>query len=392
MSTSFNPVRGMRDFGKQEMVTRNRILKTIQTVTETNGFSNIQTPVVEMKDFLSKGNEESDNSKLGFSVLADRSTSEAKMGLRYDLTVPLARYFGANKAQLTLPFRAYQTGEVYRAERPQRGRYREFTQCDIDVIGDKTFMAELDILNTAFIVFEELNINNVNVIINDKKILVRLLEQLGFSNEDMPAVLREIDKLDKISLEKMQTNLAAFCDEGTVDALLKFITDVSECSDNASKIKLVETLVEDSFLIDILNFFDDKVIFNPFLARGMDYYTDIIFEVKAVDDNLSIAAGGRYDNFKDTVPAVGLSFGFERIIPLVSVEEDNNKACVLVYDKNVNARDIFMTKQKLVNDGFNVLLQPRPKNLTNLLNKLQNSYGYFVLLQADGEVAIKEIN
>lgn len=341
MSNNFNPVRGMRDFNQPEMNFRNKILNTIETICKANGFNQIKTPIIENKEFLNKGNENSENNKLGFSVSTGSNTTDATLGLRYDLTVPLARFFGANKAELTLPFRSYQTGEVYRAERPQRGRYREFTQCDIDVVGDKTVVAELDILNTAFNVFDNLKIDDVKIVVNDKQVLLNMLTSFGFDNNELLFVVREIDKLDKISVETMAKNLLTVCDKNKVDKLVTFLTQIELYKTNEEKLVLLSEFVEESYLTEIINYFGERIIYNPFLARGMDYYTGIIFEAKSMTDNLSIAAGGRYDNFKETIPAVGLSFGFERIIPLVEQSVDVSKSCVLIYGKDVSINLLF---------------------------------------------------
>jgi histidyl-tRNA synthetase len=390
MSNLFNPVRGMRDFNAQETTIRNTILKQIQTVTERNGFRNIKTPIVENKVFLNKGNEESENSKLGFNVTTDRSnSSEPTMGLRYDLTVPLARFYSANKASLSLPFRSYQTGEVYRAERPQRGRYREFTQCDIDIIGDKTIVAEIDVLLTAFQVFDLLNINKIKTTINDKQILLRILKKIGFTDSQIPLVVREIDKLDKISLEQMVENLVRTCNQETVKELESFIQTCLLCDNNKQKLELVFTYIENSYLPQIIEFFGDKVTFNPFLARGMDYYTGLIFEVKTLEDSLSIAAGGRYDNFKDTVPAVGLSFGFERLIPLIQKTNNEGNSCLLIYDNRSSLNEIFEAKQQLIDKGFLVTLQPKPNNVSNLLVKYVGVCKYFVMFKPNVNLELK---
>jgi histidyl-tRNA synthetase len=186
-STNFNPTRGMRDFLPAETLQREKVLQTIQSYYKVNGFLPINTPIVESIEFLSKGNENSENAKLGFGVMSSKSSNEsAKLGLRYDLTVPLARFYAANKTNLPSPFRVLQVGDVFRAERPQRGRYRQFLQCDIDALGDNTIMAEMDILSTSMGLLNELGLKQITLNINDKSFLVSLLTSYGFNERELP--------------------------------------------------------------------------------------------------------------------------------------------------------------------------------------------------------------
>lgn len=391
MSTLFNPVRGMRDFSVLETRKRSYILRKIEETVNLNGFNSIKTPAVESKEFLKKGNEESENSKLGFSVSTGDCETSSIMGLRYDLTVPLARFYSANKNEITLPFRSYQTGDVYRAERPQKGRYREFTQCDIDVLGDQTSISEIDVVSTALKVFEMLSINDVVFIINDKQMLYRILSSLGFIEKDFSFIFRELDKLSKTSIEEVENNLLSVCDKNTVSQLIILIENISKCETNQEALQFIRAWVGNSYITDLVEFFGERILVNPFLTRGMDYYTGVVFECVSSREKLSVAAGGRYDNFKDTIPAVGLSFGFERIIPLVDVSEKENLDLILIYDKAMSIDQIFEAKQKMLEEGFLVRIQPKPKNMTSFLNESSKFYNYFTVLKPGVEIEVKRL-
>lgn len=393
---NYNPTRGMRDFLPQEMLQRKRVLQTIESFYTNNGFLPIATPIVESKEFLSKGNEESENAKLGYDVTASRSSSDdAKFGLRYDLTVPLSRFYANNKMVLPLPFRASQIGEVFRAERPQRGRYRQFTQCDIDVMGDTTVMAEADVLSTVLDLLEELKVEDVSLNVNDKSFLVKLLYSYGFVEDNIAELIRLIDKLDKVPSEKILTVVK---DRFALEPVTKLFEDFEKVNamSTVDRLGYFEFLLEDSFLPELVSVLGNtKIVFNPFLARGMDYYTGIIFEIKAGRDNLSLAAGGRYDNFKSATSAVGLSLGFERLMDLIPAYNVKGNKCVLVYDKGMSAGTVMDAKKGLIGQGYEVTLQPRPKNLNALLSKIGDLYGNFASVRADYDgvspVEVKEI-
>lgn len=397
-STNYNPTRGMRDFLPTETLQREKVLNTIQNYYKVNGFLPINTPIVESTEFLSKGNENSENAKLGFGVMSSKSSNEnATLGLRYDLTVPLARFYAANKQNLPSPFRALQVGDVFRAERPQRGRYRQFLQCDIDVLGDTTIMAEMDVLGTSLGLLKELGLKQVTLNINDKSFLVILLTSYGFAEVELPEVIRLIDKLDKVPSDKIRALLEASCEASCVDKLFRDIEKIEKLT-TVSRLEYFKDYLGDSFLPELITQLTEvEAIFNPFLARGMDYYTGVIFEVKVGEDNLSVAAGGRYDNFKGNISAVGMSLGFERIIGLIpTVDELRDKRCLLVYSNKVSLEKLFLAKKGLISKGYMVALQPAPKNLTACLNKMSNLYGNFVILNEDtediGDIKMKQLS
>jgi histidyl-tRNA synthetase len=328
--------KGMRDFLPAQVAKRRYIISTIQSVFEKYGFQPIETPVMENLDTLTgKYGEEGD--KLLFKVLnsgdylenADDNFLQEKnsrkltpqiseKGLRYDLTVPLARYVVQNQNDIVFPFKRYHIAPVWRADRPQKGRYREFYQCDADVIGSNSLVNEVELAKIYAEVFNKLGIN-VSIKVNSRKILSGLLEHLHLAAK-APAIIAEIDKLDKIGKEKVLDNITALgADDEATDLIEKVLLQQDKASIDVvynENVHFQQGINE----IGYLKSFDIPHLEIDFsLARGLDYYTGCIFEVKALDYHIgSIGGGGRYDNLtemfgKQDLTGVGISFGLDRI-------------------------------------------------------------------------------
>jgi histidyl-tRNA synthetase len=335
---------GTRDFSAEVVRKRNFIFSTIREIFETYGYEPLETPAMENLDTL-MGKYGNEGDKLIFKVLNNgldhpekhalaRTNFEdilagknnngiAERALRYDLTIPFARYVAMNHGKLNFPFKRYQIQPVWRADRPQRGRYREFYQCDADVVGSTSLMNEVELASMYKMVFSRLGVN-VSIKVNNRKILAALASLCGG-----PALMTDItvaiDKLDKIGMEKVNAELSA---KGLNNEQISTIEEYLQISgNNAEKIEQAERLLgqndegkkgleEMKFL---LSFFPDTVEIDFTLARGLNYYTGTIFEVKALDVQMgSIGGGGRYDDLTGTfgvkgIPGVGISFGVDRI-------------------------------------------------------------------------------
>jgi histidyl-tRNA synthetase len=335
---------GTRDFSAEVVRKRNFIFSTIREIFETYGYEPLETPAMENLDTL-MGKYGNEGDKLIFKVLNNgldhpekhalaRTNFEdilagknnngiAERALRYDLTIPFARYVAMNHGKLNFPFKRYQIQPVWRADRPQRGRYREFYQCDADVVGSTSLMNEVELASMYKMVFSRLGVN-VSIKVNNRKILAALASLCGG-----PALMTDItvaiDKLDKIGMEKVNAELSA---KGLNNEQISTIEEYLQISgNNAEKIEQAERLLgqndegkkgleEMRFL---LSFFPDTVEIDFTLARGLNYYTGTIFEVKALDVQMgSIGGGGRYDDLTGTfgvkgIPGVGISFGVDRI-------------------------------------------------------------------------------
>ena len=390
------PVNGMKDISPKEMEIRQFLLQKIRDVYLTFGFVEISTPHLEHIENLlsSKG---WDNEKLIFKILKrGEKLEEAKKssdfndvidsGLRYDLTVPLSRYFSNNKKDLILPFRALQIGNVFRADRPQKGRFREFTQCDIDIIGDKNYYSEIDLLIATGSLLKEIGFlkYNLKIEINDRRILKAIQKHCGFLYEYFDEICIILDKIDKIGLENVLIELKdKIKDDNAIEKFKKLVIKISDSENKLNTLK--EELKDDSineiidnliYIIKIVkNEIDIKIEFNLSLVRGMGYYTGTIFEIKSEKLSASIGGGGRYDNMissftKEDIPAVGISLGFERLITILLDNEyiiDNKKKkYALLLDSN-DDKEIIEKKYKIALDkrkkGEIIYIAPKAKNI-----------------------------
>ncbi|MDJ1113373.1 histidine--tRNA ligase [Microbacterium dauci] len=391
----------MRDFLPADKARRERVLAVIRDRYRAHGFDEIETPVVEDYERLHAGIG-GDNEKLAFNVLrrgldadgirdaADDPAALSDLGLRYDLTVPLARFYATNRAQLPTVFRAIQIAPVWRAERPQKGRYRQFVQCDIDIIGDATPRAEVELLVASLDVLDALGLEGGTIRINDRRALDAMLDVFGFSPEARPGVLITIDKLDKVGPDGVVKELRERgADDSAVAAFEAFLLRPQTREylpyGEAQIRKALPQGIDDEVVAHLVGIgdavaaargqVDVPLHFDPFLVRGMGYYTGTIYELAHPSVSYSLGGGGRYDGMigrflGQDVPAVGFSIGFERIVDLVGADAgDAASAVVLVHDRDVPVAELAAVKAALVAQGSRVRLEQRTKNLKALLER-----------------------
>lgn len=336
------PTTGMKDILPQEMEIRDYVEQTVRSVYGSFGFEHIETPVVEHIENLCS-DQGGENEKLIFKIMkrgekldiagAKTENDLADSGLRYDLTLPLSRYYSNNNPVLTIPFKALQMGNVFRADRPQKGRFRQFKQCDIDIIGDATDLAEIELVNATATLLSKLGFKGFKVRINDRRLLKAMGKYAGFAEDKLPEVFIILDKMDKIGQEGVEQELKETgFDE---DSIKKYLALFNESGDAVSDIKKLAGTLEDALpeavaddLIEIITAVDKtksadfSIVFDPTLVRGMGYYTGTIFEIEMEEFQSSVAGGGRYDGMigrftGQDVPACGFSIGFERIITIL---------------------------------------------------------------------------
>ena len=336
MALKKKPVTGMRDILPAEMQVREYVMNQIRETYRSFGFTQVETPCVEhIENLTSK--QGGDNEKLIFKILkrgeklnletAETENDLTDSGLRYDLTLPLSRYYSNNGAQLPSPFKALQMGSVWRADRPQRGRFRQFTQCDIDILGDATNMAEIElILATTTALGRICPKNAFTVRINDRGILKGMALYCGFPEDGLDQVFITLDKMDKIGLDGVKAELLEL--GYAAESVEKYAELLSGLGEDAAAVRgLGETLagvLDTKTAENLANIMDTvtevaetdfKLAFDPTLVRGMSYYTGTIFEVSMEGFGGSVAGGGRYDKMigkftgQDT-PACGFSIGF----------------------------------------------------------------------------------
>lgn len=328
--------KGTRDFGAIEMARRNYIFSTIRSVFALYGFQQIETPSMEnMSTLMGKYGEEGDKLLFRIQNSGEKANEPAEKGLRYDLTVPFARYVVQHKDELTFPFRRYQIQPVWRADRPQKGRYREFYQCDVDVIGTRSLTCELELIQIVKEVYRRFGFR-VSLHINNRKILAGIAEVIG-EPEKMMDITIAIDKLDKIGIDNVNKELA---ERGlSNDSINKLQPILHLNGSNEQKLDQLSTILADSEvgmkgveeLRTIFHLVESESESESFkleldlcLARGLNYYTGAIFEVKALDVEMgSITGGGRYDNLTGIfglpdVSGVGISFGADRIYDVLN--------------------------------------------------------------------------
>lgn len=420
-----NAPRGMRDFLPADKARRERVLSVIRDRYRAHGFDEIETPVVEEYDRLHAGIG-GDNEKLSFNILrrgldaeavraaADDPAELSDLGLRYDLTVPLARFYASNRGQLPGVFRSIQIGPVWRAERPQKGRYRQFVQCDIDIIGDASARAEAELLAASLDAVDALGLEGASVRINDRRVLEWMLGHFGFTEEERPQVLITIDKLDKIGPEGVAAELRERGATTTaVDAFQAFLgrpqtleyhpfgdRQIRKALPDGAPDELVAHLVGIGEAVAAGRGQDDiPLVFDPFLVRGMGYYTGTIFELAHPSVTYSLGGGGRYDGMigrflQQDVPAVGFSLGFERLVDLVSTDPATAaQAIVLVHDAAVPVAELVAHKTALVAKGARVRLEQRTKNLKALLERsAADGYTHFASVRpGDDELEVKTL-
>ena len=399
MAKDVHPPRGMRDFLPVEKLKRDIVLGTIRSTYLTHGFQEIETPALEDLERLTSG-QGGDNEKLAFRVMKrgeelDRameastdgsSDNLADLGLRFDLTVPLTRYYATNRAKLPKVFKAIQTGPVWRAERPQKGRYRQFIQCDIDIIGDASHLAEIDILISSLDALESVHLSDAIIRVNHRVLLANLLDGLGIPEDGKPAAMIIIDKLDKIFAEGVVKELGEKFGAKVAETATGWLASLKSDLETPDELKEVFAAVESRFG-------KGRLRFDPTLVRGMGYYTGTIFEIEHPESGSSIGGGGRYDGMigrwiGEDVPAVGISIGFERAVDLVpdSFIQLSPSRLVLVLDDTSPATiGVALARQKeLFEHGYGVRLEQRPKKLNLLLDSLaEQGFTHFAAVGAN---------
>ena len=410
MAFTKKPIKGMTDFGPEEMRLRNSVLDEIKRTYAQYGFAQIETPCMEhIGNLTSK--QGGDNEKLIFKVLkrgaafarawesGDRDELVAE-GLRYDLTVPLARFYANNKEQLPNPFRALQTGPVWRADQPAKGRFRQFVQCDIDVLGDATNLAEIELIGATSTALERIlgsaGVDKFTVHVNDRRILQAAALKSGFAQEDLAGVLITLDKLDKIGFGGVRDELLGNGAAADVaDAYLALFS--GELDDSSSKAFCGAIDAEglagvsanlDEIIADASALTGEgvQIMFDPTLVRGMGYYTGPIFEVTVDNFGISIAGGGRYDEMigkfsGEDVCACGFSIGFERIIAVlkdagvVTLGSSDQGGVAFLIDVKASQEKRFEAMKRAQQaraDGRNAAVLPMRKNMKRQIQMLES--------------------
>lgn len=352
MASQIEPrtLKGFRDFLPQEARKRQYVINTLRKVFELYGFEPLETPALEYEDILlGKYGEEGDKLMYRFE-----DNGKRKVALRYDQTVPTARVAAQYQAQLPTPFKRYQIQPVWRAENTQKGRFREFLQCDADIIGIDNALADAEVIATTITGLQRLGFKNMKVLVNDRAVFSNLVTQNLVEEKDIPFVVRIIDKVKKIGREKVVGELAQKYSTEQATAILQYIE-----SQNATP-RVAEILSN----LEKLGFASSYYEFSPSLARGLDYYTGLIFEIEIAEYAVgSVCGGGRYDKLigmfagKD-IPAVGFAFGFDRVIEamdeldLFPQDLVSTKYLVTIFSKELQNNSIEITN-KLRSAGIN---------------------------------------
>lgn len=394
MALNKKPVTGMKDILPEEMQMRDYVIGVIKETYAKFGFTPIETPCMEDIQNLSS-KQGGENEKLVFKVLkrgeklnletAKEEADVADYGMRYDLTVPLVRYYSNHANELPAPFKALQIGNVWRADRPQKGRYRQFMQCDIDILGEPSNLAEIELILATTTTLGNLGFENFEIRINDRRILKAMAAYSGFDEAHYDSIFITLDKMDKIGLDGVEQELLAdgYARE-LVDKYLSLFQGMQTAEDTLSFIEekledFLENEVRTSFrdIIESVNATKSdcfKLVFDPTLVRGMSYYTGTIFEIAMPEFGGSCGGGGRYDGMvgrftgKD-VPACGFSIGFERII-LILLENgfqipNQSKKIAYLVEKGVSneaLREVIGKAQKERENGAQVLVVRMNKN------------------------------
>ena len=420
MKANIGIPKGTRDFNSKVMFRRNYIFKQVRSCFERFGYSPIETPSMENIETLT-GKYGDEGDRLIFKVLNsgdflsktnvdDKTTSKsitkdiASKALRYDLTVPFARFVVNNKNDISFPFKRYQMQNVWRADRPQKGRYREFYQCDADVIGSNSLLNEIELIQLCDEIFSELDIPNIQILINNRKILSAMIEMMSASDlfDEFVIIL---DKIDKIGIDNVKKELLKIgVNQEKIETLDKFlnIQNVSELSSLIGNSSIgQEGISEINFIfnsIEKLGLKNSNIKFDISLARGLNYYTGAIFEVKSSDVGIgSIAGGGRYDDLTsifglDNVSGVGISFGIDRIY-LVMEElavfpqniDVSSKVLLLNFGENESEYCLKLL-QELRKNKINSELYPSNDKIKKQMNYANNKGVQFVIMVGEDEI------
>ena len=414
--------KGMRDILPAESEIREYLLNKLKRTYASFGFSQIETPAVEhIENLTSKQGGE--NEKLIFKILkrGDKLNESAggadidalvDSGLRYDLTVPLSRYYANNAANLSLPFKAMQIGPVWRADRPQKGRFRQFTQCDIDILGDASNAAEIELITATSTFLESVGVGGCTVMINDRRILAAMARASGFSEEQFGLVFIILDKYDKIGEAGIEKELLeAGYDSACVAKYMEIFRGSLAAADRFAYLEeVLGGAIEDGVIANVKSICEAVAVisdgrfnldFDVTLVRGMGYYTGTIFEIKSEDfKGSSIAGGGRYDNMIGNFTgqktcACGFSIGFERIVGALLEKgfkpADRAEKTAVLYDKRLGASELAVMQKKAMqyrNEGKTVLVQKMNKNVGFQKQKLEaDGYTKFVDIRFPDEMS-----
>lgn len=396
---NFSPIRGTNDYMPSEAKIREIVRQKILSSYQNNGYNLISTPILENLELLNMS-EGGDNLKLMFKTvkrgdkldLRKENLTEADIveeGLRYDLTVPLARFYANNREKLPTPFKAIQIDYSFRAERPQRGRLRQFTQCDIDIFGDPTINAELELLKTIVETYNSLGFNDLTLKINNRKILTQLVLFAGFKKEEVNSVCVTLDKIDKIAVSgAMMELIEKGFDAENINKLTEEINDVLENGLNSVlKYGAEQNVVDDiNYLVNNLKDLTNNkcdIRFDITVVRGQGYYTGPVYEFYTNGFGGAIGGGGRYDNMVEkmvgvSVPAVGFGMGFEPVTMLIrerGIKFDAKENLALIYDEEDDIIEVFKIKEEMMKK-YNVSLFKRAKNMKNFFEKVKEVANY----------------
>jgi histidyl-tRNA synthetase len=418
-NTKFGPPKGMRDWLPKETLLRQKLIRLIETHYQLYGFEPIDTPVMENIEVL-QGKGGGENEKLMFKILkrgeeldkvfesaiqdskteADvhmneiaksRMAALPDMGLRFDMTVPLARYYANHANDLPKPFRCSHIGPVWRADRPQRGRFREFYQCDIDIVGGASDSYEVELLLATDRVLKALGVGKFKIRISDKQLLTMVLRRIGTPVEKLPGVAVAIDKMDKLSFDDVKKEIAGLgLESENLEKIALFLNSAKSGFLDLSlfkEVKITELGKKIQSLCDRVKAVNPEanVVFDPLLVRGFDYYTGPVFEINVEDKDFSfsIGGGGRYDGLieklggpKDT-PAVGLSLGFERILTILLEKNTSGlqalQSRVLIVNNGQTEKDILDLAEKLRSGGLSVETVLESKKMGQQLEAAQKN-------------------
>ena len=397
MALSKKPVNGMKDILPAEMEIRDYVTSVIKDTYRSFGFTPIETPCMENIANLSN-KQGGENEKLIFKVLkrgeklnletAKEEADVVDFGMRYDLTVPLSRFYANNANDLPSPFKALQIGSVWRADRPQRGRYRQFTQCDIDILGEPSNLAEIELINATTTTIGRLGFKNFEIRINERRILKAMAAYSGFAEDDYDSVFITLDKMDKIGVEGVAEELTkdGYAQE-SIDKYLGLFKLLEEKKDVAEGVafladtlgdfldeEVVTNMTEIATAVNATKNAEFTLVFDPTLVRGMSYYTGTIFEISMPELGAACGGGGRYDKMigkftGNDVPACGFSIGFERIILLLmesgfKIPESPKRVAYLVEKKYPAEKlvDVMKQAKEARENGQQVLVVRMNKN------------------------------
>ncbi len=403
------PPKGMRDFLPKEKQRRRKVLDIILDEYKKSGFLEIETSMIENLENLTKSNS-GENTKLIYKILKRgdkfRPTENSKeddladLGLRFDLTLPLSRYYANNKNELPTVFRALQTGYVFRAERPGKGRFRSFMQCDVDIIGEETYIAEVELISTIYRTLNRIGLKGQVIKLNDRRLLKALIMSSGFSEDDFISVAISLDKFDKIGVEGVVAELESkgFVKEN-IDKVIERLSDIEK-----QGLSAVESLDKESYdnlncIISVLSStYDDlKLEFDPSLVRGMGYYTGTIFELYHESSSGAIGGGGRYDNMIEhlsgvSAPACGFSIGYERLLGIVeemNIVEVRDTNIALFYSADDDLSVVLRKADELRNTYDMVSIKLKKKKFGKQLSRLKGE-GFDYFAEFAEELEIKE--